>query len=250
LAPEILDLDPSSEDASIIFEHWLICLEVYLQASAAFAKTDDDKLLILASRVSYRVFLVIRGAKSYAEAVGLLKSRYTRRINELLARHRLITRKQRPGESDGDFLLALKTLARACPWRAVTARELGEELIRDVFVAGIQSNEIRTQLLARGELDLEKNVELAISLEEAAQYAAVYEAERAATAGWISQEAALSREWGGPHAAPATTAARSRGRKCYFCGQSKHPRSHCPAKDDFCSACGKKGHYAQVCQTN
>jgi len=243
-------VDPSSEDASNVFEHWLICLEVYLQASAAFAKSDDDKLLILTRHVSHRVFLVIRDAKSYAEAVELLKSRYTRQINELLARHLLATRKQRPGESDDDFVLALNTLARACPWRAVTAREHREDLTRDAFVAGIQSNDIRTQLLARGELDLQKNVKLAISLERVAQYAAVYEAERAAAAtGWISQEAP-SRDWGGPHAAPVTTAAGSRGRKCYFCGQAKHPRSCCPAKDDFCTACGKKGHYAQVCQTN
>ena len=35
---------------------------------------------------------------------------------------------------------------------------------------------------------------------------------------------------------------------CYFCGQKKHPRSKCPARDVFCGTCGKKGHFQRVCR--
>ena len=37
--------------------------------------------------------------------------------------------------------------------------------------------------------------------------------------------------------------------KCYFCGNSRHPRIKCPAKDINCNICGKNGHVAKVCQS-
>ena len=36
---------------------------------------------------------------------------------------------------------------------------------------------------------------------------------------------------------------------CYFCGNNRHPRSKCPAKDATCAKCQKKGHYTKVCQS-
>jgi len=35
---------------------------------------------------------------------------------------------------------------------------------------------------------------------------------------------------------------------CFFCGNSNHPRSKCPARDAVCSNCQKKGHFAKVCR--
>ncbi|KAK4308721.1 hypothetical protein Pmani_019584 [Petrolisthes manimaculis] len=45
-----------------------------------------------------------------------------------------------------------------------------------------------------------------------------------------------------------TTAAATRI-VCYFCGNSKHPRVRCPARNVSCLKCGKKGHFAKVCKT-
>ena len=35
---------------------------------------------------------------------------------------------------------------------------------------------------------------------------------------------------------------------CFFCGNSNHPRSRCPARDAVCFKCQKKGHFANVCR--
>ena len=35
---------------------------------------------------------------------------------------------------------------------------------------------------------------------------------------------------------------------CYFCGNARHPRKNCPAKDAACNFCQKVGHYFEVCQ--
>ncbi|XP_078094689.1 uncharacterized protein LOC144509775 [Mustelus asterias] len=45
-----------------------------------------------------------------------------------------------------------------------------------------------------------------------------------------------------------TAAAAPGGPQCYFCRLAKHPHQRCPARTVFCSACGKKGHYAKVCR--
>ncbi|VDQ17702.1 unnamed protein product [Trichobilharzia regenti] len=37
--------------------------------------------------------------------------------------------------------------------------------------------------------------------------------------------------------------------KCFFCGNRRHPRSKCPARDAICKACGKQGHFQKVCRS-
>ena len=37
--------------------------------------------------------------------------------------------------------------------------------------------------------------------------------------------------------------------KCFFCGNLRHPRKVCPARDTACHNCGKTGHYAKVCRS-
>ena len=36
---------------------------------------------------------------------------------------------------------------------------------------------------------------------------------------------------------------------CYFCGNKRHPRIKCPAKEVFCNRCNKKGHFIKVCRS-
>ncbi|ESO93654.1 hypothetical protein LOTGIDRAFT_105111, partial [Lottia gigantea] len=36
---------------------------------------------------------------------------------------------------------------------------------------------------------------------------------------------------------------------CGKCGKSQYPADKCPAKDNICRKCSKKGHYATVCRS-
>ena len=45
-----------------------------------------------------------------------------------------------------------------------------------------------------------------------------------------------------------TAAPGMQRQKCFFCGNSRHPQSKCPARNATCSKCQKKGHYQVVCR--
>ena len=44
--------------------------------------------------------------------------------------------------------------------------------------------------------------------------------------------------------------AEVKGLTCFCCGNNKHPRSRCPAREATCLKCSKKGHFAKVCRAN
>ena len=51
------------------------------------------------------------------------------------------------------------------------------------------------------------------------------------------------------HPYPSTLAAvEPEAPTCFFCGNSKHPRSRCPARETICLNCQKKGHFSKVCR--
>ena len=60
--------------------------------------------------------------------------------------HLLATKKQRQDESIEDFFQSLKRLHRDCNFRDRTAKQVGDEAVRDVFICGIMSLVIRQRL--------------------------------------------------------------------------------------------------------
>ena len=74
--------------------------------------------------------------------------------NIVFARHALHSRKQQTGETVNQYYNALKSLARECDFKDVTAVQHQEECICYAFVIGIFSSIIRQRLLERDELPL------------------------------------------------------------------------------------------------
>ncbi|XP_078094406.1 uncharacterized protein LOC144509418 [Mustelus asterias] len=252
LKPDRLTLDPRATGASNTFDHWLKCFQDYIDASTAI-QNDADRLRVLHARVSDTVYSSIRDAQDYKGAIELLKKLYNKPPNEIHARHLLATRRRQPGETTGQYLRKLQQLARACNCKPVSTAQYTNDLIRDAFVAGIGSSYIRLPLLEQGNLDLAKTVELADTMETASRSPETYPTDHVGTSWQVQPPTQLY------PAAPKncaivlstsdlTTAAAPGGPRCYFCGLAKHPRQRCPARTVFCSACGKKGHYAKVCR--
>ena len=144
----------------------------------------------------------------------------------------------------------------------MTAIEHHDESIRDSFISGLRSPYIRQRLLENDTPTLEVAFTSARALEVAQKNSETYTTDSSSGA-TICQRyleplmGSYNRPPPMPDPAESTTAAARYYRndnqndsKCYFCGLPKHPRFKCKAKDEFCSKCGKKGHYARMCRSN
>ena len=150
----------------------------------------------------------------------------------------LATRKQQPTETLDEYLQQLKTLAKDCSFKAVTADIYKQEMIRDSYINGLLSNAIRQRLLENTTLTLEQAHTQARSLDQADRNASMY-----------SQGNQLVACAADSESDNAPTLAAQHKKVCYFCGGNRHPRSQCPARDKECSFCAKKGHFAAVCMS-
>ena len=147
--------DPTSKQ----YKHWKKTFENFL------AKTnntnDDDKLLLLINFVHPDIYDHVSDATTFAKAIEILDNLYIMPINVIFNRHVLKTSKQKDGENLEDFFQRLKTLSKDCEFRAVTAEQYQSEAIRDAFIAGLSSTEIRRRLLEETTLTLSQAFEKA-----------------------------------------------------------------------------------------
>ena len=182
---------------------------------------------------------------------------YIKPQNEIFARHVLSTREQHPSESIEDFLQNLLLLAKDCNFKAVTAEKNRNDFVRDSFIRGLKSHQIRQRLLENETLDIDAAFNLARSLDSAMKNATFFQPQpEVATA---SQPTPSDFEYRGLSFEPKkekdtgyiSTASEKRNitRKCFFCGNVFHPRYKCLAKSAECYLCGKVGHFAKQCQS-
>ena len=254
--PERLEVDPNSRNASVEYKHWLKTFRNYL---TAVQQTNENvnQLNVLTNFVSATVYSYIGDCPNFDEALETLRKIYIKPQNEIFARHVLSTREQHPSESIEDFLQNLLLLAKDCNFKAVTAEKNRNDFVRDSFIRGLKSHQIRQRLLENETLDIDAAFNLARSLDSAMKNATFFQPQpEVATA---SQPTPSDSEYRGLSFEPKkekdtgyiSTASQKRNitRKCFFCGNVFHPRYKCPAKSAECYLCGKVGHFAKQCQS-
>ncbi|XP_015767631.1 PREDICTED: uncharacterized protein LOC107346353 [Acropora digitifera] len=246
LRPERFCTDPSSVGASKSWIHWRRTFENFL---AVLAQEGLDKFGVLTNFISPTVFEYVEECADYESAIATLHNIYVKPTNEIYARHELATRRQQAGESLDEYLQALEILSKECNFKPVTATEYCEEYIRDAFISGIHSNQIRQRLLENKTLDLKTMFDQARALDSTMRSSESYSAPQpvttAATASEIVHQNQVDSQVDSTHSDSTLAAADP---KCFFCGNCKHPRSKCPAKDAICNKCQKRGHFAKVCR--
>ena len=166
---------------------------------------------------------------------------------------------QQPSETLDEYLQSLRILSKKCNFKAVSATVCCDVCIRDAFISGLTSPQIRQRLLENNMLDLETMFEQARSLETGARSNESYSGGPPYNAA-IPTSHTESRQ--PPVSCPELTseqitplyAAVSQhpipGSTCYFCGNRRHFRSRCPARNATCLKCQKRGHYAKICHGN
>ncbi|CAI9718276.1 Hypothetical predicted protein [Octopus vulgaris] len=154
LKPDRLNVDPNSTNADKTFNHWFRTFTNFIYSLPGQEDRIIDKLNLLINYLELNVYEFISEAKNYDQAVNTLKSVCIKPRNIVMARHLLATRKQKAGESLDQFLNNLKILAKDCDFVAVSAEQYPSEMIRDAFINGLTSNQIRQRLLENKSVDL------------------------------------------------------------------------------------------------
>nr|XP_039256281.1 uncharacterized protein K02A2.6-like [Styela clava] len=242
LKPEKLDTDPDTRDAECEWLHWQKTFENFLEA---LPTVGLDKLGVLTNYVSPRTYRYIRNITTYDEAIDTLKGIFVQTKNEIYARHMLATRSQQISESVAEYLRALTELSKDCNFQNVSAKEYQNEYIRDSFIRGLNSSWIRQRLLENKKLTLDEMVDQAKSLETAVRNSQSYAINENTSVGAVPSTIQSNNFDVGSLPDNAAMTIRS---KCIFCGNSRHPRSKCPAREVVCFKCQKKGHFAKVCR--
>ena len=144
LRPTQFDILPHTASSTKEFKHWLRTFEYYLEV---LPSEGLDKLKVLINFISPEIFEYISDCSDYDSALETIKNVYIKPPNTIFARHLLATCRQQNSETFDEYIQALKILAKDCNFRAVTATQYQDEAIRDAFINGINSNEIRQRLL-------------------------------------------------------------------------------------------------------
>lgn len=216
------------------------------------SKLDDgEKIMALANFVSHEIYGLISDCSDYSSAIKRLKKHYVKPVNEIFARHKLATRKQKENESIADFSQSLELLAKECNFSAVTASEHASEAIRDAFINGLSSNAIRLRLLENEKLGLDSAILQAQALELAQRNASSYFSDAYSATASVGTPNRRDESCTDDSSKPTDVGdvCAVTVKRCYFCGSPYHQRRNCPAKDATCRKCNKLGHFARVCRS-
>ncbi|XP_045101868.1 uncharacterized protein LOC123498632 [Portunus trituberculatus] len=244
LRPERLEAHPDT--SPLQWQHWFSTFTNFLQSIEQ--PSDTTKFRLLINYVSPSVYSYIADCKTYDKAIKTLQAVFVKPTSEVFARHQLATRKQQDSESVDQYVLALKLMAKDCAFKAVTAEKYAEEAVRDSFISGLSSSVIRQRLLEKLSLTLEEAVQQARSLElaqhNADKYASLSSSDCHSTAVAVTDPRVFNDNEEVTASAKTTAATKN----SFYCERSLHPRYTCPARNATCHKCGRKGHYASVCQ--
>ncbi|XP_064464259.1 uncharacterized protein LOC135375498 [Ornithodoros turicata] len=188
----------------------------------------------------------------YETALRTLDAYFATTINVVTERHNFRRRTQLPGESIDDFVLALRELSASCNFGAQT-----EDNLRDQFVQGVYSQQIRGRLLLDGSaLTFSRAVDIAKHCKRVSDETqsfvhgdvvqAIGNAPLSKTRGRQSKGQTLQLH----HSQNSQRKDGAQRLRCYRCGSMQHlaNASNCPAFHKRCNNCGKVGHYATVCR--
>ena len=136
MKPERLDVDPSAPNVAKEWRHWRRTFDNFIIE----CDPVPNKHRIITNLISANVYEHVEDCTDFQYVIDTLDNLFVKSPNVIFARHLLLTRRQQSGETLDQFLHDLRKLSKDCKFKAVTAEQYREELIRGAFINGLTSN--------------------------------------------------------------------------------------------------------------
>lgn len=230
---------PTIESVSEFLERFKVTHATELEAAA----TSQAKATILCKALPVTV---ITDVQRRIKPVKLTVATYDQIEEQLIAQYevkksvigaavKFIGRKQHHGESIDNYARSLNDLASNCSYKECCR----DRLIRDIFVAGLNSSKLMSTLLQEGEdKDFNFCIQRAKTLEQLAYDAADINPDSPTISTYKVSDDCTSRN------------KITSNYMCFRCGaKGKHYVNKCPMMNSKCYNCNKTGHIAKVCKS-
>ena len=182
----------------------------------------------------------LEGEDEFQFCLRQLDSHFTERVNVIVERFTFRQRPQLSTESTAEYVSVLRGLAKTCSFGSME-----DELIRDVVVEKTIHSKLRDRFLQDSELTLDKVLTISEAYERS-----VRESNLMSSHDHITVSKVFPRSQPTSHRSQSHPT-QSHPSQCTNCGHDDHAAysSQCPARRATCRACGKRGHYAALCQS-
>ncbi len=227
LKPPKLAIDPNEVSAAKEWKHWVRTFRSYMNRYVVSSPelADAEMLEALNSLATADVYEYVENCETYDQAERLLQKLYVKEPNEVFARFRLSNAKQESNQSLAEFKRNLIKLSKDCNFKAVTATNNCEDMLRDAFISGISSNDIRQRLLENKKLTWTEAYEQAVILDEAKRNSVSFSSKS-----FVDSQVIAS-----ANVPSSKVAANVFPGVCNSCGgNQRHDFKTCPAKSLIC----------------
>lgn len=222
------EFDSANED----WEAYIERVELYCHANDV---EDEKKVSVLLSLMGAKTYNLLRNllspnkpsSKSFDDIVKILQSHLNPKPLVIAERFRFHKRNQSKEESISEYMAELRKLSQNCDFKDGLS-----DALRDRLVCGMHCSSTQKRLLSEKELDLDKALAIAISMETAAKDASEL------------QKKTVENE---VHKMSLNNVKKQ---KCYRCGKSSHNANDCWFKEKTCRKCNKQGHIERACKTD
>lgn len=187
----------------------------------------------------------------YNEISSVLATYFDPEPNEILENYRFHLYKQKEEQSCDEFLKELRRLSAHC--------NFGNYLntaIRNQFVFGLKTQALRSRLLEKKDLTLEKAIEIAKAMEISSRGCLEIQ-EKSIVNAIQTHGKSKKKKQGYVNAAKTHTTSNSasgthntssdNSKACYRCGSKQHLANSCSHSRSICRYCSKQGHLQSVC---
>ena len=232
-------------DRGADFEAWKAQWLSYTTLSGLSGESAETKVQVLTLCLSTETLSIVNNLgltaaqmKDVDIIITAIKRHIDGQVNESVERRNLRRRIQQPGENFDDFLVTLRELSKTCNF---CNEQCVQKSLRDQIIEGTSDGDTIEQLLKQPDLTLDTAIAVCRAQEAAKRQCKEMNNQASGAILAIKQHGRQQ---------PTSQPNLQHLPICPGCGYKPHVggRARCPAYDQVCLFCNKRGHFARVCQ--